>query len=102
MPIDTEMIREALRSVVDPELQLNIVDLGLIYAIEQPADGEVAITMTLTTPGCPIGNTLVQAVERTLALIPGVQRVEVHLTFDPPWSPERITPAGRAHLGWAT
>ena len=75
MRIDEEMIREALRCVVDPELHLNIIDLGLVYAIDQPADGEVQITMTLTTPGCPIGSTLVQAVERVLAPIPGVKRV---------------------------
>lgn len=101
MLTDVEMIREALRSVVDPELHLNIVDLGLVYAIEQPADGEVQITMTLTTPGCPIGTTLVQAVERVVAPLPGVKRVDVTLTFEPRWSPEFITEAGRAQLGFA-
>lgn len=102
MRIDVEMIREALRSVVDPELHLNIIDLGLVYAIEQPADGEVQITMTLTTPGCPIGTTLVQAVERVVAPLPGVKRVHVTLTFEPRWSPELISAAGRAQLGFAT
>jgi len=98
--IDEEMIREALRCVVDSELHLNIIDLGLVYAIDQPADGELQITMTLTTPGCPIGSTLVQAVERVLAPIPGVKRVQVNLTFEPRWGPERISAAGRAKLGF--
>jgi AdoMet-dependent heme synthase len=84
-----EQIREALRSVVDPELSLSVVDLGLIYGIV--IDGAaVRITMTLTAPGCPLHAVMADWVRRAALRVPGVERVEVTLTFDPPWSPARI------------
>ena len=86
----------ALRTVVDPELSMSVVELGLVYGIDIRA-GVVAITMTLTTPGCPIHDVMPEWVRRAVSRIPGVDRVDVTLTFDPPWSPERIgSPASRA------
>ena len=97
----------ALREVLDPETGVNLVDLGLIYAAEHaPAEGEgegegvVRVTMTLTTPACPAGEMMVEGVKRRLLRVEGVRQVEVDLTFEPRWTPERITPAGRAELGW--
>lgn len=95
-----ERVEEALREVYDPELGVNIVDLGLVYDIAIK-DDTVEVTMTLTTPGCPLHTTLVTAVEQAVRLfVPGVNAVRVHLVWDPPWSPERMSPAGRAALGW--
>ncbi len=95
-----ERVLEALREVIDPELGVNIVDLGLVYGLE--IDGaRVRVTMTLTTPGCPLHASLSDAVGETLRLmLPGVQEVRVDLVWEPPWGPERITPEGRASLGW--
>lgn len=93
-----DTVREALRSVVDPELHLNIVDLGLVYEITESAPGKVHITMTLTTPGCPVGSAIMQAVERVVRQLPGVEEVEVKLTFEPRWTPEFITAEGRRYL----
>jgi metal-sulfur cluster biosynthetic enzyme len=78
--------------VLDPELSLSVVDLGLIYGIA--IDGRtVRITMTLTAPGCPLHDVMADWVRRAVLAVPGVQQVEVNLTFDPPWTPARI--AGR-------
>ncbi len=93
-----DTVREALRSVVDPELHLNIVDLGLIYSIKESAPGKVHITMTLTTPGCPVGSAILQAVERVVEQLPGIEEVDVELTFEPRWTPEFITDEGRRFL----
>ena len=84
-----ERVEEALRSVVDPELSLSVVDLGLIYGIV--IDGPtVRITMTLTAPGCLLHAVMADWVRRAALRVPGVERVEVAVTFDPPWSPARI------------
>lgn len=82
-------VTDALRTVFDPELGLSVVELGLIYgmAIE---GGMVRVTMTLTAPGCPIHDVMPEWVRKAVGRIPGVERVEVVLTFDPPWSPDRI------------
>lgn len=95
-----EQVRHALQQVIDPELGVNIVDLGLIYGIT--IEGcTVTITMTLTTPGCPLHESLAHAVEEAVRLfIPGVEAVRVQLVWEPPWTPDRISPAGRAELGW--
>ena len=84
-----ERVTQALRSVLDPELSLSVVDLGLVYGIE--IDGPtVRITMTLTAPGCPLHDVMADWVRRAVLAVPGVQEVEVNLTFDPPWTPARI------------
>lgn len=94
-------IDQALREVEDPEAGINIVDMGLVYEITCRADsGDVSVSMTFTTPACPAGDMIVEGVERRLLRVPGVGNVEVHVVFEPPWTPARITPEGRAALGW--
>lgn len=87
--VEPEAVREALRSVFDPELGLSVVELGLVYGIE--VDGRaVTVTMTLTTPGCPIHDVMPAWVGQAVGQLPGVERVDVRLTFDPPWTPARM------------
>jgi metal-sulfur cluster biosynthetic enzyme len=96
-----EDLLEALHDVEDPETGLNIVDLGLIYdASFDPQNGRVRVLMTFTTPACPAGGIMSDGIERRLGLLPGVSGVDVLVTFHPPWTPERISPAGRVQLGW--
>jgi metal-sulfur cluster biosynthetic enzyme len=88
-PVTLEQVTAALRSVLDPELSLSVVDLGLIYDVV--IEGRtVRITMTLTAPGCPLHAVITDWVERAVLGIPGVEHVDVALTFDPPWTPARI------------
>jgi metal-sulfur cluster biosynthetic enzyme len=87
--VTREQVVVALRSVVDPELGRSIVDLGLVYGI-QTAGGRVHVTMTLTTPGCPLHDVMADWVRRAVGGLPGVERVDVTLTFDPPWTPARF------------
>ncbi|MBI2910842.1 MAG: metal-sulfur cluster assembly factor [Chloroflexi bacterium] len=99
--VTEDWILEALRQVFDPELGVNVVDLGLVYGVAID-DGRVAITMTLTTPGCPLHASLSLAVEEAVrASVPGVEDVRVNLVWDPPWTPERLTGAAKRDLGWA-
>ena len=81
---------EALRAVVDPELGLSVVDLGLIYAVAIEGRA-VRVTMTLTAPGCPLHGVMADWVRRAVLGMAGVGKVDVRLTFDPPWTPARIT-----------
>ncbi|NKB23622.1 MAG: DUF59 domain-containing protein [Kiritimatiellae bacterium] len=90
---------DALRNVIDPDLHLNIVDLGLIYGVEQK-EGTVDIQMTLTTPGCPYGPYLLHQVDQTLKGQPGVEEVNVDVVWDPPWGPERMSEAAKLELGF--
>ncbi len=98
--IDSEALLEALKNVYDPELGVNVVDLGLIYGVQQN-DGTVRVDMTMTTPGCPLHESMLQGVGDALSIFPGVRRVEVNLVWEPLWTPERITSDGRRALGWA-
>ena len=94
-----DQVKLALRRVKDPELNLNILDLGLVYAIR--VDGNaVSIDMTLTSPGCPSGPEIMTDAERHLRALPGVGDVTVNLVWSPFWSPERIEPRVRAYLGF--
>ena len=95
-----ERIRDALRVVIDPELGYNIVDLGFIYDITV-MNGAARITMTATTPGCPATGFLKEGVADSAARVPGVESVEVVMTFEPPWTPSRIDHTARAALGFA-
>jgi metal-sulfur cluster biosynthetic enzyme len=90
--VDPEAVRAALRTVFDPELGLSVIELGLIYGIEVSGRA-VAVTMTLTTPGCPIHDVMPDWVREAVGRVPGVERVDVRLTFDPPWTPERMVAA---------
>lgn len=97
--IDQEALLAALKNVYDPELGLNVVDLGLIYGIQQH-DGVIDVEMTMTTPGCPLHESMLEGVGDALSIFPDVKRVDVHLVWEPLWSPDRITPGGRRALGW--
>ncbi|HVA24720.1 MAG TPA: metal-sulfur cluster assembly factor [Chloroflexota bacterium] len=98
--INQEALLAALKNVCDPELGLNVVDLGLIYDIEQH-DGVIDVQMTMTTPGCPLHESMLQGVGDALSIFPGVKNVEVRLVWEPLWTPDRITLEGRQALGWA-
>ncbi|NPA04723.1 MAG: DUF59 domain-containing protein [Crenarchaeota archaeon] len=103
MTEDTEKLRqkviEALRQVYDPEIPVNVVDLGLVYDVKVTPDKKAYIKMTLTAPGCPIaGLILMQAEETVKRLVPELKDVQVELVFDPPWDPTRITREGREKL----
>ena len=99
--VTEDAVQAALRRVLDPEIGLNIVDLGLVYDLQIGEDGEVRIEMTLTTPGCPLHDAIDGAVQRALGTVPGVNGVHVDLVWAPPWTPEMITEEGRRALGWA-
>jgi radical SAM protein len=88
-PVSAADVERALAGVLDPELGLSVVDLGLVYGIDV-SGGRVAVTMTLTAPGCPIHDAMTEWVRQAVLRVPGVERVEVALTFDPPWTPDRI------------
>jgi FeS assembly SUF system protein len=94
-----EQVIEALRGVYDPEIPVNIYDLGLIYALDIDADGVVNIAMTLTAPGCPVAQTFPGTVECAVKCVPGVNDARVELIWDPPWTKERMTEAAKLQLG---
>ena len=96
--VDAEQVDAALSSVFDPEIPVNIVDLGLIYA-RRIQDGQVHIDMTLTAPGCGMGPVLVDEVKARVGQVPFVTGVEVELVFDPPWSRERMSEEAQLELG---
>ncbi len=99
MAISAEAVRRALRAVKDPELNLNIIDLGLVYDVEVSDSGDVRVRMTLTSPGCPAGAEIVQGVRDVAADLEGVGSVDVELVWEPYWTPERMDPRVRAFLG---
>ena len=93
-----EDIYEALKSVYDPEIPVNIVDLGLVYDV-QIKDSDVYVQMTLTSPGCGMGDYIGQQAEWAVQELDGVEEVQIEMVFDPPWSPELISEEARAQLG---
>lgn len=95
-----DSIRKALRAVKDPELNLNIMDIGLVYDVEVSDAGQVHVRMTLTSPGCPAGTEILDDVKRVVGDLDGVTGVEVELVWDPYWTPERMDPRVRAFLGF--
>jgi metal-sulfur cluster biosynthetic enzyme len=97
--LDEDTVRAALRRVKDPELNLNIVDLGLVYSIAVTGP-KVSIDMSLTSPGCPSGPEIMTAAEQQIRSLDGVEDVAVNLVWDPMWSPERIEPRIRAYMGF--
>lgn len=96
----SEIVRKALRAVKDPELNLNIVDIGLVYDVEANEKGEIQIRMTLTSPGCPAGTEIIDDVKSVVGDLEGVTKVEVELVWDPYWTPEKMDPRVRAFLGF--
>lgn len=99
-PLTVDLVRGALRSVIDPELGVNIVDLGLLYDVAVDDGGGVAIATTLTTPGCPLGGFLEDAIRTCLAQLPQVRAVRIALVGEPPWRPEAMSDRAREQLGW--
>jgi FeS assembly SUF system protein len=93
-----EAVLEAMQSVYDPEIPVNIFELGLIYDYKIADDGAVSIDMTLTAPGCPVAGVLPGHLAQTVAGVVGVGRVEVELVWEPPWTPERMSEAARLEL----
>jgi metal-sulfur cluster biosynthetic enzyme len=98
MAVTEKDVRNALKGVKDPELGLDLVVLGLIYDLEIDG-GSVHATMSLTSPFCPVAGQIVEDVKKAIEGVEGVESAEVELTFDPPWTPERIAPLIRASLG---
>lgn len=94
-----DTIRKALRAVKDPELGLNIVDIGLIYDIAVNEEGDIKVKMTLTSPGCPAGPEIMQDAKMVLEDLEGVRSVELDLVWEPYWTPDRMDPRVRAFLG---
>jgi FeS assembly SUF system protein len=94
-----EQVVEALKSIYDPEIPVNIYDLGLIYGVDVSAEGAAIVTMTLTTPHCPVAESMPGEVELRVASVPGVRDAEVNLVWDPPWDPARMSDEARLELG---
>ncbi len=92
------LIVTMLKTVYDPEIPVDIYELGLIYGIDVDPEGKVDIKMTLTSPGCPVAETLPVEVENKIGMIDGVTAVNVELVWDPPWSPDRMSEAARLEL----
>ena len=98
-PVLMEPVLEALKTVRDPEIPLNLVDLGLIYELLVKKDGIVFVEMTLTTPACPVAQSMPGEVEATIAAVPGVNEVRVKLVWSPPWDRERMSEEAKLELG---
>jgi FeS assembly SUF system protein len=94
-----DQVVAAMRKVFDPEMPVNIYELGLIYGVEVSDEGHVDIRMTLTAPNCPVAGTLPGDVERAVRAVPGVTGVKLELTFDPPWTKDRMSEAAKLALG---
>jgi metal-sulfur cluster biosynthetic enzyme len=97
--VDEALVRETLRQVKDPEIDLNVIDLGLVYDVEV-AEGDVRIKMTLTSPGCPAGPMITNDAYRVLRALDGVKDVNIDIVWEPYWTPERINPKVRALMGF--
>ena len=97
---DVDAVRSALRQVIDPEVGINIVDLGLVYRIDVSPE-QVTIDMTMTSPACPMGDMIMGDVDAALdAALPPEIKIVVRMVWDPPWSPEMMQPEAREHFGW--
>lgn len=94
-----EAVIETLKDIYDPEIPVNIYDLGLIYNVEVAEDADVKVTMTLTTPHCPVAETMPSEIETRLLGLPGVRDAEVVVTWDPPWDPSKMSDEARLELG---
>ncbi len=94
-----EAVVEALKSIYDPEIPVNIYELGLIYDVRVDADGDAVIDMTLTTPNCPVAESMPGEVEMRVLSVPGIRDAEVKLVWDPPWDPSKMSDEARLELG---
>jgi metal-sulfur cluster biosynthetic enzyme len=98
--VTVDEVTEALRDVIDPELGLDFVELGLIYEIDIDDDGVVTVTYTLTSPGCPIGPQVSEQIEEFVGELDGVSAVQPTMTFSPPWTPELMSEDAKFALGF--
>ena len=94
-----EAVIEALKSIYDPEIPVNIYELGLIYDVRVDAEGDAVIDMTLTTPNCPVAESMPGEVELRVLSVPGIRDAEVKLVWDPPWDPSKMSDEARLELG---
>jgi FeS assembly SUF system protein len=94
-----EAVIDALKEIYDPEIPVNIYDLGLIYGVEVSEGSHVAVTMTLTTPHCPVAESMPGEVELRVGSVPGVGVAEVNLVWDPPWDPQKMSDEAKLELG---
>ena len=94
-----ESVIDALREIYDPEIPVNIYDLGLIYGVDVSPEADVMVTMTLTTPHCPVAESMPAEVELRVSSVPGVRDAEVNLVWDPPWDPAKMSDEARLELG---
>ncbi|WP_298274682.1 SUF system Fe-S cluster assembly protein [uncultured Bradyrhizobium sp.] len=94
-----EGVIDALKEIFDPEIPVNIYDLGLIYGVEVGADGHAVVTMTLTTPHCPVAESMPGEVEMRVSAVPGVAFADVNLVWDPPWDPQKMSDDAKLELG---
>lgn len=94
-----DAVVDALKEIFDPEIPVNIYDLGLIYAVEVSPDADVVVTMTLTTPHCPVAESMPAEVELRAGSVPGVRDAQVNLVWDPPWDPSKMSDEARLELG---
>jgi metal-sulfur cluster biosynthetic enzyme len=97
--IDSEFLFQQLKTVEDPDVHVNVVDLGLIYTIEESSDGSIVVVMTLTSPSCPMGDFLIESVKQTITSIYPEREIVVNLVWDPPWNQDMITEIGKMELG---
>jgi metal-sulfur cluster biosynthetic enzyme len=99
-PLDAETVRALLKQVLDPEVGMNIVDLGLVYAV-RPAAGRIEVDVTMTTPSCPMGDMIVNEAQSVVsAAVPSGTEVQVNLVWDPPWDAAMMSEHARKHFGW--
>ena len=94
-----DAIIDALKEIYDPEIPVNIYDLGLIYGVDVADNGHVAVTMTLTTPHCPVAESMPAEVELRVSAVPGVATADVNLVWDPPWDPQKMSDEAKLELG---
>ena len=94
-----EAVIDALKSIYDPEIPVNIYELGLIYDVAVDADGDAVVSMTLTTPNCPVAESMPAEVEMRVLSVPGIRDAEVKLVWDPPWDPSKMSDEARLELG---
>lgn len=98
--ITPDTVRKALRQVKDPELGLNIIDIGLVYDVAVSDDGAVHVKMTLTSPGCPAGPEIMGDAKQTVEALEGVSSAEIELVWEPYWTPEKMDPRVKAFMGF--
>lgn len=98
--VSKKVLLKRLKNVPDPELGVSIVDLGLVYDVKSDKEGNVDVIMTLTTMGCPLFELIAEPIRQELMKVKGVRNVSVDLTFDPPWSPEKMSKEAKVALGF--